>query len=50
MSDTSKTRARRQRKHARAGQGRKKKLAREGTTPAFPIHPDGDKKSSSAKK
>jgi hypothetical protein len=40
MSDTSKTEARRQRKNAAQGRDRKKKLAKEGTTPKFPIHPD----------
>jgi len=40
MSDTSKTEARRQRKNAAQGRDRKKKLAKLGTTPKFPIHPD----------
>ena len=40
MSDTSKTEARRQRKNAAQGKDRKKKLAKLGTTPKFPIHPD----------
>jgi hypothetical protein len=40
MSDTGKTRARRQRKNAAQGRDRKKKLEKEGTTPRFPIHPD----------
>ena len=40
MSDTGKTRARRQRKTAAQGRDRKKKLEKEGTTPKFPIHPE----------
>jgi hypothetical protein len=40
MSDTGKTRARRQRKNAAQGRDRKKKLEKEGTTAKFPIHPD----------
>jgi len=40
MSDTGKTRARRQRKNAAQGRDRKKKLEKEGTTPKFPIDPD----------
>lgn len=39
MSDTSKTRARRRRKAASKGKDRKKKLAKQGTTPKFPIEP-----------
>ncbi len=40
MSNTSKTETRRRRKTANVGQARKKKLAKKGTTPPFPIHPD----------
>ena len=40
MSDTGKTKARRQRKNAAQGRARKKKLEKEGTTPKFPIHPE----------
>ncbi len=47
MSDTSKTRTRRTLRKANMGKARKKKLAKEGTTPAFPIHPEG--KASDAK-
>ena len=42
MSDTSKTETRRANRSKKAGQDRKKKLAK-GTTPKFPIHPDGKK-------
>lgn len=42
MSDTSKTKSRRHRKNAKAGSARKKKLAKKGSTPRFPIHPDKD--------
>ncbi len=44
MSITSKTETRRRRKAAKVGQDRKKKLAKKGTTPTFPIHPEGAKK------
>ena len=44
MSDTSKTETRRKRRHANFGKKRKKALAKNGTTPKFPIHPDGKKK------
>jgi hypothetical protein len=40
MSNTSKTETRRRRKAAKSGQDRKKKLAKEGTTPPFPVHPE----------
>lgn len=40
MSISSKTETRRQRKTAKLGRNRKKKLAKQGTTPAFPIHPE----------
>ena len=39
MSDTSKTETRRDLKKRAAGKDRKKKLEKQGTTPAFPIHP-----------
>ncbi|MBW2546925.1 MAG: hypothetical protein JRE82_06755 [Deltaproteobacteria bacterium] len=48
MSDTGKTRARRQRKNAAQGRDRKKKLEKEGTTPKFPIHPDETPKAAKA--
>jgi len=38
MSATKKTKTRRLNKTRKAGQARKKKLAKEGTTPSFPIH------------
>ena len=41
MSDTGKTKAKRRRKVAARGKDRKKKLAKLGTTPKFPIDPDG---------
>ena len=40
MSDTGKTKARRQRKNAAQGRDRKKKPAKDVRTPMFPIHPD----------
>jgi hypothetical protein len=40
MSNTGKTRARRQRKNAAQGRDRKKKLVKLGTTPKFPIDPE----------
>lgn len=40
MSDTGKTKTRRRRKVAAQGKDRKKQLAKLGTTPKFPIHPD----------
>ena len=43
MSDTSKTKTRRRRKAAAQGKDRKKKLEKHGTTPKFPIHPEGAK-------
>lgn len=43
MSDTSKTRTRRENKKRKMGQKRKKQLAKKGTTPAFPIHPPAAK-------
>lgn len=45
MSDTSKTRTRRENKKRKMGQDKKKQRAKKGTTPKFPIHPDGKKKS-----
>lgn len=42
MSDTKKTTTRRAIRLKKAGQDRKKQLAK-GTTPKFPIHPDGKK-------
>ena len=45
MSLTSKTETRRKRRHKNFGKKRKKALAKEGTTPKFPIHPDGKKSS-----
>ncbi|MEO0323388.1 MAG: hypothetical protein AAF447_10560 [Myxococcota bacterium] len=47
MSDTSKTRTRRNQRKANMGKARKKKLAKDGTTPPFPVHPEG--KASEAK-
>jgi hypothetical protein len=40
MSDTGKTKAKRRRKVAAQGKDRKKKLAKLGTTPKFPLDPD----------
>lgn len=40
MSDTSKTRTRRENKQKKMGQKSKKERAKKGTTPKFPIHPD----------
>ena len=40
MSNTKKTKTKRRRKEAAAGRDRKKKLAKEGTTPKFPIDPE----------
>lgn len=40
MSDTSKTRTRRKNRQKKMGKARKKIQAK-GTTPKFPIHPDG---------
>jgi hypothetical protein len=48
MSDTSKTKARRRRKAAAQGKDRKKKLEKHGTTPKFPIHPEGEGKKAQA--
>ena len=48
MSDTGKTRSRRHRKNAGQGQDRKKKLAKEGSTPKFPIHLDKAPKAAKA--
>ena len=39
MSDTSKTRTRRENKKRKMGQKAKKERAKKGTTPKFPIHP-----------
>jgi hypothetical protein len=39
MSDTGKTKTRRRRKVAAQGKARKKKLAKDGTTPKFPLDP-----------
>jgi len=40
MSDTGKTKAKRRRKVAAQGKDRKRKLAKLGTTPKFPLDPD----------
>lgn len=40
MSNTGETKSRRRRKRSAAGKDRKKKTAKEGSTPKFPIHPD----------
>ncbi len=40
MSVSSKTKTRRQNKNAKQGRDRKRKLEKNGTTPAFPIHVD----------
>ncbi len=40
MSNTGETRAKRRRKVAAQGKDRKKKLAKLGTTPKFPLDPD----------
>jgi hypothetical protein len=40
MSITSKTETRRRNKTSKLGKARKKKLAKKGTTPSFPIHPE----------
>jgi hypothetical protein len=40
MSISSKTETRRENKTTKLGRARKKKLAKNGTTPAFPIHPE----------
>ena len=40
MSDTSKTKTRRQLKQKSMGKKRKKALEKNGTTPKFPIHKD----------
>lgn len=45
MSKSSKTKSRRGRKAQNAGRDRKKKLEKNGTTPKFPIHPEGKKES-----
>ena len=39
MSASSKTKTRRNNKTTKMGRARKKKLEKNGTTPAFPIHP-----------
>lgn len=49
MSDTSKTRTRRENKQKKAGAKRKKALVKNGTTPAFPVHQDGKKAEAKAK-
>ncbi len=43
VSDTQKTERKRQAKQAKAGKARKKALEKKGTTPKFPIHPEGAK-------
>jgi hypothetical protein len=43
VSDTGKTESKRRRKQAAGGQDRKKALEKKGTTPKFPIHPQGPK-------
>ncbi len=40
MSNTTKTKTRRGNRHKKMGKERKRVIRREGTTPAFPIHPD----------
>lgn len=40
-SDTQKTRKRRLAKSRKMGRARKRNLAQKGTTPAFPLIPDG---------
>ncbi|MCZ7582765.1 MAG: hypothetical protein M5R36_05190 [Deltaproteobacteria bacterium] len=42
-SNTKKTESIRKRKTRKQNKDRKKKLAREGSTPAFPIHPPAGK-------
>ena len=49
MSDSSKTETRRANKHQKAGAKRKKALAKNGTTPAFPIHLEGKKPATESK-
>ena len=49
MSDSSKTEKRRENRLKKAGQARKKNLAK-GTTPKFPIHPEGSKKKNASAK
>jgi hypothetical protein len=44
MSDSKKTKTRRALRSKKMGQDRKKQLAK-GTTPKFPIHPEGEKAS-----
>jgi hypothetical protein len=43
VSDSSKTYTKRCRKRASGGKARKKALERDGSTPKFPIHPEGSK-------
>lgn len=38
MSDTSKTRTKRNNRKSAMGKDRKKKLEKNGTTPKFPVH------------
>lgn len=45
VSPTQKTEAKRSRKNAAQGKQRKKALAQRGSTPKFPIHPEGKAKS-----
>lgn len=49
VSDTAKTEARRRRKQGAQGKARKRAQEREGSTPKFPIHPEGEKKPSAKK-
>ena len=50
VSNSSKTKLRRIHKKAKQGRDRKRKLERQGSTPKFPIHPEGGKASTAAKK
>ncbi len=43
-SNTKQTRFRRELKRTRSGSDRKRKIAREGTTPSFPIHTEASHK------
>jgi len=47
MSDTSKTKTRRLVRKKAMGKKRKKQLEKQGSTPKFPIHPEGKKSSRS---
>jgi len=43
-SNSKKTSTKRRRKLSKQGYKRKRKLRKDGSTPAFPIHPEEDKK------